>query len=92
MDEDLQKQALPDPPKDATSASFIFFWLSIAVMVYALGIGPAALLHLKCNNSAVRNTIEVFYKPLELIAKSKSPLRAPLLRYVELWIGRQPYK
>ncbi len=57
-------------------------WAAVIVMLYVLGIGPAALVHRK--TPAARRAIEAAYKPVTVVADHCPPARACLEWYVSV--------
>jgi hypothetical protein len=64
-----------------------FSWTFMAMMLYVLSIGPAALLSKK--HFMPDRVGEILYAPLIWLADN-TPLDTPLEFYVDLWIGEKP--
>lgn len=57
--------------------------LLLAVVLYVLSIGPAAVIANRA--TATQPVVEVMYAPLEWLYEN-TPLRGPLRRYIDFWL------
>ncbi|WP_139228527.1 hypothetical protein [Planctomicrobium piriforme] len=72
------------------STSWIAFFpavLLMAILLYVLSIGPAAMVCEKANISpGAMRAADTFYSPLRWL--EKTPLEKPLVLYISLWVAQ----
>ena len=78
-----QAMSVDAPSRDHRALGPVVLWTLVAIAVYFLGVGPAALLHATTKSGTVRAALEVVYLPAEFMCRWK-----PLAEAVEWYEGQ----
>jgi hypothetical protein len=78
-------QAMSDDAssRDHRGLGSVVLWALVAIAVYFLGVGPAAVLHATTKSTSVKAALEMVYLPAELMCRWK-----PLAEVVEWYEGQ----